>query len=164
MIAIIPHDYLGTLPQQITAVSATGGVTWAILRFGLGWRKQTLDSDEQIRAILTTEMAAMRAERAADKDALRAERAADKEGFGKVEKHLREMVGVSDQRHEECEESRRAMRREMDGMHDEITGLKRQVIAQSADAVLRLDARPSEVAPHSVAAAKRIKENGEGGK
>lgn len=153
MIAIIPHDYLGTLPQQITAVSATGGVTWAILRFGLGWRKQTLDSDEQIRAILTTEMAAMRAERAADK-----------EGFGKVEKRLREMVGVSDQRHEECEESRRAMRREMDGMHDEITGLKRQVIAQSADAVLRLDARPSEVAPHSVAAAKRIKENGEGGK
>lgn len=146
----VPTDYLGTLPQQITAISATGGVIWAVLRFGLGWRKQTLDSDEQVRQIMQEELAAVRAERAADS-----------EKFARVEKHLREMVAQSDERHEECERSRREMRKEMDGMHSEVAGLRRDLAAQSVDRVLRLEGRPSEVAPHSLAAAERLKKGSE---
>lgn len=149
---MVTPELLGTVPQWLS-VLGFGGVIIALLKRDVSIRGQKFADEADIRDLLTTEMSAMRKERAADK-----------EGFSAVETHLREMVKTSDQRHEECEASRRAMRREMDGMHDEIAGLKRQVIAQSANRLLEIGG--VEQAPLATAAAERVKKivEGEGSK
>jgi septal ring factor EnvC (AmiA/AmiB activator) len=155
MPANVPPSFVGTLPGWITAITVVGGLFWAFLRFGVTWRGQSLDADEQIRKLFAEEIAAVRAERKADK-----------ESFATVERHLRDMVEASDRRHEECENDRRALRRELDRMHDEIRGMRNQILAQATDRVLLLEEncpKPSETAPHAHAAAKRIKNGDHGG-
>jgi len=49
------------------------------------------------------------------------------------------------------------MRHEMESMHDEIRGLKRQIVDKSSEDLLILEAKVNEIAPLSISAAKRIK-------
>lgn len=150
-------DFLGTLPQWLT-LGGVSGIIGIVLRYRLGSQKLSNADEADIRDHYAQEVAAMREK--LDRQETH---------FQLLEKHLREMIAASDQRaeesdrrHAECEAARQAMRREIDGMHDEIRGLKRQIPEVSADKLLILEGKPSEVAPHSTAAAKRIKENGDG--
>lgn len=122
---------------------------------GLWWRR-----DVALRKISSSEAGDLRDLYAAELAAVRAERAQDREDALTVEKHLRQIINESDRRHEECEAMRRTMRTEMDAMHDEIAGLKRQIPAASADKLLIMEGngiKPSEAAPHAAASAERVK-------
>lgn len=132
----------------ITGWITSGGI---IALVGLWWRR-----DVALRKISSTEAGDLRDLYAKELAALRKERTQDREDALTVEKHLREMVDMSDKRHAECEVSRQEMRQEMDKMHAEIAGLKRQVPAVSADKLLVLEG-VSEVAPHAAASAERVK-------
>lgn len=134
----------------ITGWITSGGI---ITLVGLWWRR-----DVALRKISSSEAGDLRDLYAKELAAVRAERAQDREEALNVEKHLRDMVNQSDKRHEECEAARQLMRKEMDEMHDEIAGLKRQIPAASADKLLVMDGRsPSEIAPHAAASAERVK-------
>lgn len=130
-----------------------GTALGVILKYRLGMRK-----------LAVGEAGDQRDDYAAELAALRAERRQDREDALKIEKHLRTMIEESDRRHEECEAARREMRIEMDGMHAEIAGLKRQVPEVSADKLLVLEGngKPSDTAPHAVASAGRVKKIAEG--
>lgn len=124
-----------------------------------------LRRDIALRKLSSTEAGDLRDLYAKELAAVRAERGQDREEALRVELHLRQMVDQSDRRHEECEISRRLMRTEMDEMHSEIAGLKRQVPAVSADTLTVLEGRrPSEVAPHAAASAERVRKITEGDK
>lgn len=61
----------------------------------------------------------------------------------------------------DCEEDKRLMRAEINALHDEVRGLTDQLRMYSTDRLLRLEAstaRPSETAPHAVAAAQRLRD------
>lgn len=141
----------------ITGWISSGGI---IALVGLWFRR-----DIALRKLSSTEAGDLRDLYAKELAAVRTERAQDREEALKVEVHLRKMVEMSDKRHEECEEARQAMRKEMDEMHNEIAGLKRQIPVASADKLMVLDGRlPSEAAPHAAASAERIKNYAEGDK
>lgn len=146
---MIAPDLVGTVPQWLT-----GGGVFALV--GLWWKR-----DVALRKISSSEAGDLRDHYAGELAAVRKERLQDREEFLKLEKHLRTIIEESDRRHSECESARQVMRREMGAMQDEIAGLKRQVPKASADQLLILEGRPSEVAPHSTAAARRIKDRGE---
>lgn len=133
----------------ITGWITSGGI---ITLVGLWWRR-----DIALRKISQSEAGDLRDSYAEELKAVRAERAQDRKDALGVEKHLREMVDQSDKRHEECEISRRNMRIEMDEMHAEIAGLKRQVPAVSADKLLMMEGA-SELAPHAAASAERVRD------
>lgn len=138
---------------NIVGLLLGGTALGAILHYRLGMRKLTVEDEADQRDDYAVELAALRNERRQDReDAL------------KIEKHLRDMIELSDTRHAECEDSRRAMRVEVDEMHAEIAGLKRQIPEVSADALLKLEGngKPSETAPHAAAAAARVKKITEG--
>lgn len=163
----LSHFVAGSTLAQWLIALFSGGTFAAVLTFVIKWRGQTIDKDETLRehyAKLDTEIRDHYAKQVAE---LRAERAADSAEYAKVEKHLRDMCADSDRRHEECEANRRAMRKEMDGMHDEIRGLKRQIPEASANKLLVMEGspgpKPSDTAPDAAASAvrvKRITENG----
>lgn len=154
MVAVSPA-FLGTLPGWITAASTLTGLFYAILRFGLRWRDQSLGAEANIRDHYAKEVAALR------EQVMR-----ESAEFTKVEQHLRAMIQDSDRRHEECESSRRIMRREIDDLHAELRGLKLQVSQYSADKLVELEQtappgeKPSDKAPLSVEAAQRVKDIG----
>jgi hypothetical protein len=135
-------DFLGTLPGWITAASTTTGVVTIIVTF--------LRRGVSLKGLRNADEADIRDHYAQEVEALRGQ-------LLSMERHYREMLEKSDRRHEECEAARSAMRQEIDG-------LKRQIPGLSADRLLILEQNgpPSEIAPHSFAAAKRIK--GENGK
>lgn len=155
---VMPADFIGTLPGWITAASSTTGVAAIIIAFfrrGVSLKGLKNADDADIRDHYALEVAAMR-EKLDRQEA----------HFRTLEKHLREMLETSDKRadesdrrHEECERARQEMRREMDALHSEIRGLHDKIRSYSTDSLLMLEQRgkPGEVAPHSVAAAKRIK-------
>lgn len=161
-----------TLPQWLIAVFS-GGTFAAVLGFIIKWRGQTLNSDDQIRRLMAEELDRVRKSYSEEAERLResynaeVKRLTDKldkkdEAFERVEKHWRDMLDSSDRRHEECEEARRELRDELEEMHVEIRGLKVQIVEASAGKVVLLEGngghpKPSEVAPHSLAAAKRLK-------
>src|SRR5690348_5151445 len=116
---------LGTLPQWIAAL-ASAGIFGALLKFGLGWRGQTLDSDEKIRDHYATEL-----KRLTDK--LTEETGRFRTQMMEMEDHYRKMLTESDRRHEECQVDRDKLRQELNKMHSEITGLKRQISRYSTD-------------------------------
>jgi hypothetical protein len=141
-----------TLPQWISAF-ASSGLFIGVLTFVLKWRGQSIGSDAALREDMANELEAMR--RRDD------ERAAS---FMKLESHWREMLEASDRRHDECEEARRELRRELDKMHDEIRGLRVQIREASTDRVILLEGnghgnghKPSDIAPHAAASAPRVK-------
>lgn len=138
-------EFIGTIPGWITAIAAVTGLVAAFLKFGLGWRKQTLGDDADIRDHYAQEVAALRGKL----DGQEAQ-------FLSLEKHWREILEGSDRRHQECEEARQSMRREINKMHEEIAGLRSQIRAASTDRVLRMEEDPPP-APHARAAAKRVK-------
>ncbi len=136
----------------ILRVLSTSGI---ITLVGLWWRR-----DIALRKLASSEAGDLRDSYAAELAAVRAERNLDRENAIKVEKHLRGLIEDGDRRHEECEISRRNMRKEMDEMHEEIAGLKRQVPIASADQLLIMEGA-AEHAPHAAASAERVKEIGE---
>jgi hypothetical protein len=73
--------------------------------------------------------------------------------------HFGEELGRLSASVRECEADKRAMRKELNEVHDELTGLKRQMADYSADKLAILEQRgcPSEVAPHAVASIERVK-------
>jgi septal ring factor EnvC (AmiA/AmiB activator) len=80
-----------------------------------------------------------------------------------LEKHWREMINLADQRYTECQAERDELRSELAAVKRELEGVKAQIRASSTDRVLLMEencGKPSEEAPHSLAAAKRLKENG----
>lgn len=140
----IPQEVLGTIPGWITSAGIVT-ILGVVLRYRLGWRKQTLGDDADIRDHYAQEVAALRGK-------------LDGQGahFLSLEKHWRDILEGSDRRHQECEEARQAMRREINKMHEEIAGLRTQIRAASTDRVLRMEEDPPP-APHARAAAKRVK-------
>lgn len=81
-----------------------------------------------------------------------------------LEKHWREMIKLADARHAECVDEREELRGHLNDLRVELEGLKAQLRASSTNRVLLLEERcatPSEEAPHSLAAARRLK-SGEG--
>lgn len=147
----IPQEIVGTIPGWITAATAVSGLIWAFLKFGLGWRGQTMADDADIRDHYAQEVAA-----------LRGKLDGQEAHFLSLESHWRTILEASDRRHQECEEARQAMRREINAMHEEIAGLKAQIRAASTDRVLRMEEKPPK-APHARASAKRVKNIIEGG-
>lgn len=154
-------DFLGTLPGWITATSTTTGVAAIIIAY---FRRGV-----SLRGLANQDHADIRDHYAKEVEAMRAKLDRQEAHFRGLEKHLREMLETSDKRadesdrrHEECEKARSEMRREVDALHVEISGLHRQISEQSADKLLVLESRGtlSRVAPHSIAAAKRIRKNG----
>lgn len=146
----IPHELLGTIPGWITSAGVLT-LIGLVLRYRLGWRGQTMADDADIRDHYAQEVAA-----------LRGKLDGQEAHFLSLEAHWRAILEGSDRRHQECEEARQAMRREISAMHEEIAGLRAQVRAASTDRVLRMEEKPPE-APHSRASAKRVKNIIEGG-
>lgn len=128
-----------TLPQWITAFFG-GGTFVALLRLLLAWRKQSLESEEQIRDHYSTEVAALR------------------DQLQKIETHYRRMIADSDDRHEKCQEDRDLLRERVKHLEDEVSGLRRQIVASSADRVISLS---GSEAPEARASAYRVKNHTE---
>lgn len=149
------------ITPELVGIPITGWITSGgiVTLVGLFMRR-----DIALRKLSSTEAGDLRDLYAKELAAVRAERGQDREEALRVEKHLRDMVEMSDKRHEECEIARRDMRAEMDDMHAEINGLKRQIPAASADKLLVLEGRPSETAPLAAASASRVKTITENGK
>lgn len=136
---------MGTLAGWITAISTTGGMATVIgivLRYRLGTRRLTNEESADIRDHYAAEVGAMR-------DQLMA-----------MERHYRDMLDKSDSRHAECEKARVELRGTVNELTNKIEGLERQLKAVATDRVLILEGTPvADKAPHSMAAAKRIKDN-----
>lgn len=135
-------DIIGTVPQWITAISSTtlaGALVTLIVQW---WRRGV-----SLKGLENANEADIRDHYAEEVAALRGQ-------LLSIEKHYREMLEQSDRRHAECEASRGVMR-------EELEGLKKQFRAASADRVLRMEENPPE-APHSRAAAERVKKITEG--
>lgn len=137
---------LGTLPGWITAGSMVT-LLGLIFRHLQTMKKLALGDTADIRDHYAKEV-----ERLTAKLAMRDSQ------FSELEKHLRAMSKASDERHDECVRERELLR-------EELSGIKAQLRAQATDRVLILEercAKPSEEAPHSLAAAQRLKESGGG--
>lgn len=151
MLAIFPSPSgIGTIPQWLTALFSAG-VLGALLKFGLKWRGQTLDSDEKIRDHYAKEVARLTSK-------LDEQTRGFREDIRSLEDHYRKQLADSDQRHEECQKDRDELRLELRNMHEEIAGLKAQIRRYSTDRLLVLeDDRLIQQAPKSLASAKRIR-------
>lgn len=128
---------IGTISQALSAVFS-GGIFAAILTFLVRWRRLSIDAEQMLRT-----------------------------HFGEELERLSNAAIESDRRHEECEDAKRGLRAELDEMHEEMRGLKRQISQYSADKLIILEERgcPSDKAPHSVESARRVRGmTGEGGK
>ena len=145
--AFINPDIAGTLPQWIAALSGAG-IFAALLRFGLGWRGQTLGSDENIRTHYAEEIKRLTSKLDERHEEYRQE-------MQSLESHYRAMIEDSDRRHEECQVDREKLRREMNDMHDEIAGLKRQIARYSADRMVLLGDDP--YSPEARKSAPRVR-------
>lgn len=145
----IPQEIIGTIPGWITSAGVVT-LIGIVLRYRLGWRKLGDADDADIRDHYAQEVAA-----------LRGKLDGQEAHFLSLESHWRTILEGSDRRHQECEEARQLLRIEMNKMHEEIAGLKSQIRAASTDRVLRMEEDPPE-APHSRAAAKRVKNINDG--
>lgn len=134
-------DLVGTIPQWLTA-TGTVALLGVILRHLQVMKRLALGDTADIRDHYAEEL-----KRKNEQDAAREKQ------FMELERHLREMATLSDERYAECVSER-------DGLRTDLESLKLQFKAASVDRLLTLEGRPSEIAPHSTAAAKRIKENG----
>lgn len=128
---------------NIAGLLLGGTALGVVLRYKLGMRKLALADEADIRDHYAQEVA-----RYVEK------LAAQEKHFLDVEKHLRELIAISDRRHEECEAARSEDRRQRIAMQDEIDGMKRQILRYSAEGVLVMSEQPSEKV---AAAAERVK-------
>jgi biopolymer transport protein ExbB/TolQ len=140
----------GTLAQWLIALFS-GATFAAVLKFTLGWRGQSLDTDEKIRDHYSKEVLRLTARLDDLNKVFRDE-------MQSMEEHYRKMLDASDHRHEECQKDRDSMRQEMIEMHEEIAGLKRQIAQYSSNRLLVLEngSRPSSVAPDATKSASRV--------
>lgn len=121
-----------------------GTALGVVLRYKLGLRKLALADETSIRDHYAAEVSA-----------LRAELNQQERNFREVETHLRALLGASDRRHEECEQARADSRREVEALHREIDGMRRQIVRYSAEGVLVLSEQQPSAAV--LAAAERVK-------
>lgn len=141
---------------NILTVLIGGGALGIVLKYRLGTKKLTLDSEEAIRDHYAKEVARLT-------EKLEAETKNFRETIQAMEAHYRRMLEDSDRRHEECQRDRESLRAEVRKLERHVEGLEAQIRNYSTDRLLMLESRapPSESAPHSLAAAKRLKENGD---
>lgn len=131
---------LGTISQVVTMLFS-GGIFGTVTTFFVRNRRITVD---------------------ARKIALDAE-AILREHFGDELDRLTQRAAESDRRHEECEQAKRDLRRELDAMHDEVRGLKDQLRMYSADRLIELEANcPSAAVSASARRVKRHAKSGNG--
>jgi hypothetical protein len=133
--------------DTVTRLLSTSGIIGLL---GLWWRR-----DIALRKISAGEAGDLRDHYAAELAEVRSQRLQDREEFLKIEKHLRDMISAADDRQVECDRDRRQMRKEIDGLHSELAGVRRQIPGLSADKVVLLG--DPERAPHAVASAPRVK-------
>ena len=122
----------GTIPQWITA-GALISLLGVVLKYRLGLRK-----------IIQVDSADIR-----DHYALEVER-------------LVKRVADAEARQHECEEREGRLRNRVRELEDMVDGLKRQLIAYSADKLLVMEGtKPSDIAPEATASASRVKSHTE---
>lgn len=63
------------------------------------------------------------------------------------------------QRQHDCEERETTLRARVTALEEDNRGLHKQISELSSNKLLLLEGKPSEVAPHSLAAAQRIEDN-----
>jgi predicted nucleic acid-binding Zn-ribbon protein len=129
-----------------------GGALGVILTHWRGVKGLDQADVADIRSHYAAELGAMR-----DRDEKR------DEAMRALEKHWREMVNLADSRYSECQREREELRDELAEVKRELNGVKAQLRAQATDRVLLMEencGKPGEIAPHSLAAAKRLKEGG----
>jgi predicted nucleic acid-binding Zn-ribbon protein len=150
---------------NVLGIVLGGGALGVILTHWRGVKGLDQADVADIRSHYAAELGAMR-----DRDEKR------DEAMRALEKHWREMVNLADSRYSECQREReelrdelaevkREHRDELAAVKHELSGLQAQLRAASTDRVLLMEEncpKPSETAPHSLAAAKRLKENGNG--
>lgn len=120
-----------------------------------------------ILGLENADVADIRKHYAAELNQMRARDEVRDKAMRDLEKHWREMITLADQRHAECVAERDELRDQLNELKSELAGVKEQLRAQATDRVLLLEERcvkPSEEAPHSLAAAQRLKGAGNGGK
>lgn len=122
---------------NVVTILLGGGALGIILKYKLGSRKLDLEGEEAIRDHYAQE----------------------------VKRYADEVERVT-ARQLECEDRETKLRARVTELEDQVRGLKDQVRLQAADHVIELEERPppSESAPHSLAAAKRIKDMKDNGK
>lgn len=141
----VPADFIGTIPGWITSAGVVG-LLWIVVNGGLGWRKQGLENQADIRDHYADEVTALRAHMAT------------------MEGHWRSMVKSSDERHAECERDRKILRDEIHDLQDMVRGFRRQLAQYSTDRLMELEGLcPSDKAPEAAASAERVRRIVEGG-
>jgi chromosome segregation ATPase len=135
------------LIMNVLGVIFGGGAFVGLLTFM--WR---------MRGLRNADMADIRDHYAEELTALRAKLNSQEDHFRSMEKHWREMLNASDKRHEECETARQELRLELNTLHDEIRGLREQLLRYSADKVLFLGA--SEIVTDAAHRVKDITDKG----
>ena len=131
-----------------------GGALAAVLSHWRGLRALDDAKLVDIRKHYADELASLRARDEKRDGAMR-----------ELEKHWREMISLADARHAECVAERDELRDQLNLLKVELEGVKAQIRASSTDRVLLMEencGKPSQEAPHSLAAAKRLKKNGNG--
>lgn len=131
-----------------------GGALAAVLSHWRGLRALDDANLVDIRKHYAEEIAALRARDEKRDEAMR-----------ELEKHWREMINLADKRHAECVAERDELRDQLNALKVELEGVKAQMRAASTDRVLLMEencGKPGQDAPHSLAAARRLKENGNG--
>lgn len=131
----------GTIPQQVTAVSATGlfvSMLGILAKLVLGKGHLANIDKADVRDHLVQEV-----------------------------ERLTERLDIAEDKLRACDEREEALRSRLRKAEDDIAGLKRQIPEISANKLLVLEGRgekPSEIAPESAASAPRVKRIMEGDK
>jgi uncharacterized protein (DUF3084 family) len=139
---------------NLAGIILGGGALGVILTHWRGVKGLDQADVADIRGHYAKELEAMRERDEKRDEAMRA-----------LEKHWREMVNLADSRYSECQREREELRDELAEVKRELNGVKAQLRAQATDRVLLMEencGKPGEIAPHSLAAAKRLKDNGNG--
>lgn len=129
--------YLGTLPQQISALSLVA-LLGLVLRYRLGWRRLSIEGQKQqdtdeadIRDHYAQEVAALRQKLADMHLQFRAD-------LLELETRYRKMLNDSEDRHEQCMADRDILRERVNQLEDELRGLIRVITQASIDRVLMI--------------------------
>jgi len=155
---VVVQGSLEVLGIPITGWISSAGILSLVglfLRRDVALRKLSHTEAADLRDSYAAELAGVRAERVEDRRRHQEERVEDRDAYMRLEKHMRDMLGMSDQRHKECEDDRKAMRQHVTKLEQDITGLNRKIIEYSAERAVSLD--PSRT-PHASASAERVRD------
>jgi hypothetical protein len=124
----IPSEILGTIPGWITAVTTVAGFVWAFLRFGLGWRKISVEAhqvDVNATNALNTHTAK---ELQSLRDQITAMGKHQLEREREIDDRWRKALGESEERHDECVKQREELGRKVIALEQKLIGTIRQFI------------------------------------